>query len=56
MVNGLGVHRFNDGYVVSHAANVRQSLINPCAVLAHALEFKHRCDTGKRFLAAGHGG
>ena len=56
MVDGLGVHRLNDGDVVGHAANVRQSLVHPCAVLAHALEFKHRSDTGERFLAAGHGG
>ena len=56
MIDGLGVHRLNDGDVVGNAANVRQSLVHPCAVLAHALEFKHRSDTGERFLAASHGG
>ena len=56
MVDGLGMHRFNDGDVIGNAANVRQGFVDPRAVLAHPFELKHRCHAGERFLSTGHGG
>ena len=56
VVDGLGVHRFDDGDVIDDAGGVREEFADPSAVLTVSFELEHRRDAGERFLLAGHPG
>ena len=56
MVDGLGVHRFDDAEIVGDLGCVWEEFAEPGSALAVLGELENRGGNRKRFLAGGHSG
>ena len=56
MIDGFGMHRFDEAEIIGNLGSVRQQFTNPCSALSMLFEFKFGAGDGKAFLAGGHTG